>query len=136
MSPAATVRRLVATTQVATPRLRLAKSNTKAARTPFVTVIIGLTAAGFVGLIFLSTVLQQQAFEIAQLDAQISTLTNEKQSMDRDLDRLKSPAGLGKAAADLGMVPNPNPVFINLSDGSVKGKPKPASRTDVVRVAP
>lgn len=136
MSPAATVRKLVATTQVAPPRLRLAKANSKAARTPFVTVIIGLLAAGLVGLIFLSTVLQQQAFEINQLDAQISTLTNEKQSMDRDLDRLKSPAGLGKAAAELGMVPNPNPVFISLSDGSVKGKPIPASRSDVVRVAP
>lgn len=117
-------------------RLRLVPNRTRAARAPFVVTVISILAVGLTGLIFFSTLLQQQAFEIAQLDAEITALSNEKQSLHRDLERMSSPAGLGKAAAKLGMVPNANPVFIELTDGKVIGKPKPASRSDLLQVSP
>lgn len=108
-----------------------------APRAPFVLAVIVLVSIGLVGLILMSTVLQRQAFVIADLDAQITELQNQKQSMTRELEVMESPAGLGQAAIELGMVPNANPVFIQLADGTIIGSPVPAEpRTNIRRVTP
>lgn len=122
----------------AAPRLTLAPSApAKAPRAPFVLVVIVLVIIGLGGLIFLSTVLQRQAFLIADLDAQISDLSNEHQAMVRELDRIQSPTGLGQEALRLGMVPNTNAVFLDLSDGRVIGEPTPAEAgSNLSRVTP
>lgn len=127
MSAVAKARSGAAAAWDATPRLRIAAPiKAKAPRAPFVLVVMVLVVIGLGGLIFISTLLQRQAFVISDLDAQISDLTSEKQAMTRELDRMQSPTYLGEEAMRLGMVPNTNPVFLRLSDGSIIGNPVPA----------
>ena len=117
-------------------RLRLvAPPRTTAGRIPFVVVVITVISLGLVGLIFMSTVLQGQSFELSKLEKEADSLRTQQDSLRHDLDRQKSPAGLAAAAVGYGMVPNGNPVFLRLSDGKVIGKPVPAlPDTNVKRV--
>lgn len=117
-------------------RLRLvAPARSNASRTPFVLVVIAVISVGLVGLIFMSTVLQGQSFELAKLDRQAAALRAQQDSLIHDLDAMKSPAGIASAAVGYGMVPNSNPVFLRLSDGKVIGTPEPAlPGTNVKRV--
>jgi hypothetical protein len=129
--------RVRSTRPVAAPkRLRLVvPARSRAGRTPFVVVVITVISLGLIGLIFMSTVLQAQAFEIAKLDSEASTLETQQQSLIHDLDQMKSPSGLASSAVGYGMVPNTNPVFLRLGDGKVIGKPSPAlPGTNVNRV--
>lgn len=114
--------------QTAAPkRLRLvAPARATTSRTPFVVVVILVISLGLVGLIFISTVLQGQAFNLDKLDRQAAELRTQQEALTHDLDAIKSPAGLAAAAVGYGMVPNTNPVFLRLSDGSVIGKADPA----------
>ena len=116
-------------------RLRIvAAPKSQAHRTPFVAVVIALLSAGLVGLIFMSTMLQAQAFTIAELNKEATSLETTQQSLTHDLERRQSPQGLASAAMNIGMVPNTNPVFLRLSDGKVIGKPEPAAAgTNVLR---
>lgn len=138
MSAVAKVRHTAAAAWDAAPRLRIATpATTTAPRAPFVLVVIVMVVIGLGGLIFISTVLQRQAFVIADLDAQIGDLNNQRQAMTRELDQVQSPAGLGEEALRLGMVPNSNPVFLQLSDGEIIGDPVPAEPgTNIGRVTP
>lgn len=129
--------RVRSTRPVAVPkRLRLvspARSN--AGRSPFVVVVITVISLGLAGLIFMSTILQGQSFEITKLNREATALQTQQDSLVHDLDRMKSPAGLASAAVGYGMVPNTNPVFLRLRDGKVIGKPAPAlTGTNVKRV--
>ena len=120
--------RVRSTRQTVPPkRLRLvAPARSSAGRTPFVVVVLTVISLGLVGLIFMSTVLQSQSFELAKLDRQATALQTEQESLTHDLNMLKSPAGLASTAISYGMVPNANPVFLRLSDGKVIGKADPA----------
>lgn len=122
---------------LAPKRLRLvAPAKSRAGRTPFVVVVITVISLGLIGLIFMSTVLQGQAFEMAKLDREATALQSQQEALTQDLEAMKSPAGLASAAVVYGMVPNTNPVFLRLSDGKVIGKPAPAlPGTNVNRVA-
>lgn len=121
---------------VAPKRLRLvAPARATTSRTPFVVVVILIISLGLVGLIFISTVLQSQAFRLDKLDRQATELQAKQEALTHDLDAIKSPAGLAAAAIGYGMVPNANPVFLRLNDGSVIGKADPAlPDTNVKRV--
>lgn len=129
--------RVRSTRPVAAPkRLRLvAPARSHAGPTPFVVVVITVISLGLVGLIFMSTIMQGQSFEIAELNREANALQTRQDSLVHDLDRMKSPAGLASAAVGYGMVPNTNPVFLRLRDGKVIGKPAPAlPGTNVTRV--
>lgn len=129
--------RVRSTRPVAAPkRLRLvAPARNHPGRTPFVVVVITVVSLGLIGLIFMSTVLQKQAFEIAKLDREATALKSQQESLAHELDRMKSPSGVASAAVRYGMVPNTNPVFLRLSDGKVIGRPSPAlPNTNVKRV--
>lgn len=117
-------------------RLRLvAPPRNQAGRAPFVMVVITVISLGLVGLIFMSTVLQGQAFEIARLNLEAAQLQTQQDALIHDLDQMKSPAGLAGSAVAYGMVPNTNPAFLRLGDGKVIGKPQPAlPNTNVKRV--
>ena len=52
-----------------------------------------------------------------------------------ELDALRDPQRLAAAAKRLGMVPPAQPAFIRL-DGTVLGKPAPATPADAVRINP
>lgn len=113
--------------EVRTAGLRLVRPvRSRARKAPFVVVVLTVLGVGLVGLIVLSTVLQSQSFESARLDRQVATLKTQQQALTRDVDRLQSPSNVARRALQIGMVPNANPAFLRLSDGTVLGVPKPA----------
>jgi hypothetical protein len=109
---------------------------TQAARTPFAVLVLGLLAAGVVGLLMFNTSMQQASFTATKLQQQVTALTAQQQGLDMQLDALRDPQQLAVAAKKLGMVPASEPAFIRLSDGKVLGNPTPATPADAVRINP
>ena len=105
----------------------------RARRTPFVVVLLGVIGSGLVGLILISTAMQAQTFELAELTTQARELETKQEALQREVSELESPENLGPLAVAHGMVPNQTPVYLQLSDGTVKGSPKPAEERSNVR---
>ena len=92
-------------------------------RMPFVIFVVSLLAAGLVGLLLLNTQLQSGTFEITKLNSQADQLRDQQEGLEKQVRTLESPQNLADRALRMGMVPNPNPVFLRLSDGRVLGVP-------------
>jgi hypothetical protein len=105
----------------------------RARRTPFVVVLLVVIGTGLVGLILISTAMQAQTFELAKLTAQTRELETTQQTLQREVSELESPEHLGPVAVAHGMVPSQTPVYLQLSDGTVKGSPKPADKRSNIR---
>jgi hypothetical protein len=98
----------------------------KAPRVPFVLLVLVVLGVGLVGLLLLNTSLQQGSFAIHDLQRQTSLLADRQSELERQVAVLAAPESLASRAVKLGMVPNPNPAFLRLSDGRVLGDPQPA----------
>jgi len=92
-------------------------------RMPFVIFVVSLLAAGLVGLLLLNTQLQSGTFDITRLNHQADQLRDQQEGLEKQVRTLESPQNLAGQALRMGMVPNPNPVFLRLSDGRVLGVP-------------
>ncbi|HYJ67090.1 MAG TPA: hypothetical protein VEX15_05445 [Nocardioidaceae bacterium] len=102
------------------PRMANARSG------PFVLLVSAMLVVGLVGLLLLNLSMQKGSFRLAALESEASHLQTREQSLDMKVDRLSSSDRLAAEAIDMGMVPNPNPVFLDLSDGSIIGDPATA----------
>lgn len=108
----------------AQPRLRVVYGAPfRPPRMPFVIFVVSLLAAGLVGLLLLNTELQSGTFSITKLSSQADQLRDQQEQLEKQVRTLESPQNLSDRALRLGMVPNPNPVFLRLSDGRVLGVP-------------
>ncbi|WP_410787730.1 hypothetical protein [Kribbella sp. C-35] len=106
------------------PRLRVVYGAPfRPPRMPFVIFVVSLLAAGLVGLLLLNTELQSGTFNITKLSSQADQLRDQQEQLEKQVRTLESPQNLSDRALRLGMVPNPNPVFLRLSDGRVLGVP-------------
>jgi hypothetical protein len=92
-------------------------------RMPFVIFVVALLAAGLVGLLLLNTELQRGTFQVTSLNNQADQLRDQQEGLEKQVRTLESPQNLADRAVRMGMVPNPNPVFLRLSDGKVLGVP-------------
>jgi hypothetical protein len=90
---------------------------------PFAILVLGLLGVGLVLLLLLNTALDSGAFELQAAQKTQSGLTDEQQELQLQLAALAAPGTLAAQAAALGMVPNPNPVFLDPSSGAVLGVP-------------
>ncbi|MEU6774422.1 septum formation initiator family protein [Streptomyces sp. NPDC046759] len=97
----------------------------KAARTPFVLLVVLLLGGGLIGLLVLNSALSEGSFKLADLQKQTKNLTDEEQALQRDIDAYSSPDALQRRARQLGMVPGGDPAFLG-PDGKVKGVPSAA----------
>ncbi len=126
-SPMGAVRSRVARLRTETrsmPRLSVVPPRRTSARSgPFVLLISAILVIGLVGLLLLNLSMQKASFRLAALESQASHLQTREQSLDTKVDRLSSSDRLAAEARQLGMVPNRNPVFLDLSNGSVIGDP-------------
>jgi hypothetical protein len=93
-------------------------------RMPFVIFVVSLLAAGLVGLLLLNTELQSGTFQVTALNKQADDLKDQQEQLEKQVRTLESPQNLADRALRMGMVPNPNPVFLRLSDGQVLGVPE------------
>ncbi|GAA2316054.1 septum formation initiator family protein [Streptomyces violaceusniger] len=108
------------------PKGRSAPGATTARRTPFVLLVVVLLGSGLIALLLLNSSLNQGSFELSRLEKQTKELTDERQALQQDVDKLSAPGELERRARELGMVPGGNPAFLN-PDGSVSGVPAPAT---------
>jgi cell division protein FtsB len=106
------------------PRLRVVDDAPfRPPRMPFVLFVVALLVAGLVGLLLLNTGLQQGTFRVTDLNKQAQQLQDQQQALEHQVRTLEAPQHLADRALELGMVPNPNPVFLRLPDGKVLGVP-------------
>ena len=76
-----------------------------------------VTVVGVIGLMFLlliNTLLAQDAFELTSLKLEAKLVSDEREAIARQMDKLSSPDALAKAATELGMKPSETPTFLHL----------------------
>lgn len=76
-----------------------------------------VTSIGFIfllALLFINTLLAQDAFEISKLQAELKLSSDQYEAITREIERISSPAVLSHEAAKLGMKPSLTPTFLNL----------------------
>ncbi|MEV6809652.1 septum formation initiator family protein [Streptomyces sp. NPDC051129] len=100
----------------------------RAARTPFVLLVVLLLGGGLIGLLVLNSALSEGSFRLDDLQKRTKSLTDEEQALQRDIDAYSSPDALQRRARELGMVPGGDPAFLG-PDGTVKGVPSAAPGT-------
>jgi len=128
-STATTVRpRFEGTRSVAQPLRLVDRLPRESGRLPFALLIVFLVAAGLVGLLLVNTSLQSGAFEAGRLQQNNQLLAEQQGDLQRQVQQLSSPGEVTQRAGSLGMVPNPNPGFLRLSDSKVLGDPQAATK--------
>jgi hypothetical protein len=109
------------------PRLQVAPpAPISVPRAPFVAGVIALVIAGVIGILLINTKTNENAFRIADLQKQGTTLDNQSQDLDNQLATASSPGSLDAAAKRLGLVKADNPAVIRLPDGKLIGVLTPA----------
>ena len=76
-----------------------------------------ITAIGVVfllALLFINTLLAQDAFELSKLQAELKLSSDQYEAVTREIERISSPAVLSVEAQNLGMKPSLTPTFLNL----------------------
>ena len=76
-----------------------------------------VTVVGVIGLLFLlliNTLLAQDAFELTNLKLEAKLVSDEREAIARQIDKISSPEALAKSATALGMKPSENPTFLSL----------------------
>jgi len=76
-----------------------------------------VTVVGVIGLMFLlliNTLLAQDAFELTSLKLEAKLVSDEREAIARQMDKLSSPDALARAATELGMKPSESPTFLSL----------------------
>ena len=69
---------------------------------------------GLLFLLFINTILAQDAFVLTHLKLQAKMVSDQREAIAREIDRQSSPESLSKKALALGMKPSQTPTFLNL----------------------
>jgi hypothetical protein len=77
----------------------------------FVSIVGGI---GLMLLLLINTLLVQDAFELTNLKLEAKLVSDEREAIARQIDKLSSPEALAKSATALGMKPFENPTFLSL----------------------
>jgi hypothetical protein len=96
---------------------------------PFAVLVLAVLGIGLVILLLLNTALDRGAFELSAGQKRQSQLMDEQQQLELQIGALAAPGPLASQAAALGMVPNPQPAFLNPGSGAVLGSPSAAPTT-------
>ena len=124
----ATPRRVPARPVARRPSLQLVPApRTSAPRTRFVALVATLLVTGLLGLLMLNTTLARNAFTLHSLSAEARALADSEQTLQREVELLRSPQSLATRATGLGMVQAGPPAFLRLYDGAVLGATEPAA---------
>ena len=81
----------------------------------FILFLTGIGVLGLVALLFINTLLAQDAFKLSKLQLEARLLTDQREAYIRQLDRISSPMSLAAEATKMGMKPSENPQFLNLN---------------------
>lgn len=84
---------------------------------------IFVSAVGGIGLMLLlliNTLLAQDAFELTSLKLEAKLVSDEREAIARQIDKISSPEALAKSATALGMKPSENPTFLSLDKAVIE----------------
>ncbi|MDA2814974.1 hypothetical protein O4J56_30295 [Nocardiopsis sp. RSe5-2] len=94
----------------------------RAPRMPFVLLVLGLLAGALISLLALRTVLVEDSFTIARLQAENSELINRQESLQEEVVHLESPERIAREAEGMGMEQGEAPGFLYTDEGRVSGE--------------
>lgn len=81
----------------------------------FFAIFLSLVAGiGFLVLLVINILLAQDAFTLSEIKAEAKIVADQREAINRQIDRESSPVALAKKATELGMRPSESPVFLNL----------------------
>lgn len=98
----------------------------KASNSVFILVLLGTLGLGMLGVLVINTSLAQGAFTLGELRSEHNELVRTEATLTEEVAVLSAPDALETQARAIGMVPSTTPAFIQIPDGTVLGKPKPA----------
>lgn len=93
---------------------------------PFALLVLGVLTVGLVVLLMLNTAMDGNSVRIQQAQQKQASLTDSEQQLAQQLAGLSAPSSLASQAAAQGLVPNPQPAFLNPTTGAVLGTASPA----------
>ncbi|MBR7838802.1 hypothetical protein KDL01_36380 [Actinospica durhamensis] len=93
---------------------------------PFALLVLGVLAAGLIALLSLNTAMGENSIRTQKAEQRQAQLTDREQQLSQQLSGLSAPGALASAAAAQGLVPNPQPAFLNPTTGAVLGVASPA----------
>ena len=102
------------TSQVAlklVPDLSAGKQANRKFFASFVTVV---GAAGLLFLLFINTLLAQDAITLNNLKLEAKLVSDEREAITRTMEKISSPDALANAASAFGMKPSETPIFLDL----------------------
>jgi len=102
----------------------------------FVLLLIGLLGIGLGLVLVLSTQIQQQQAELEELQDQAEQASYHEAALQGEVNELSTTNSLARMAAALGMVPNTNPLIIQMPDGTSHGTPAAMDGTEMPGVVP
>jgi len=119
------------------PPLRLAPlRRPRPPKVPFVVVVALVALGGVVGLLLFNTSMQQASFAASALERHADTLAAREQKLQMELEGLRDPQRVARAARDAGMVVGRSTCFLSLADGRTTGPCTPATAEDGLRIEP
>lgn len=89
-------------------------SGEQADRKSFVLFLSSVGVLGLLLLLTLNTLLAQDAFELRRLQAQATTLSDQREAVMKKIATASSPEILARRAIAAGMVPSQSPRFLSL----------------------
>jgi cell division protein FtsL len=96
------------------PRLRAVAPISRVPRLPFLLLTIAAIVAGVFGLVALNVSVNQQSFRISELQRQNRLAEARWTELQADVDRLKAPARIAKAANSARLAPAGRPRVVAL----------------------
>ena len=93
-------------------------------RLPFMLILAGVLVVGLVGLLMLQTRVQEQSFDVRQLQTRATALLYRQAQLNAEVQQKATPAEIARQATALGMVPNPYAVYIDVRTGTIIGAQK------------
>lgn len=118
LAPAITRSRQIVAEKSSRTVLRLVpdlNTGEKADRKTFVIFLSIIGAIGLLMLLAINTMLAQDAFELRRLQAQATTLSDQREALMRQIDLASSPEELATRATAEGMMPSQSPRFLTLN---------------------
>jgi hypothetical protein len=91
-----------------------ASAGKQADRRFFALFITALGSSFLMALLFINTLLAQDAFELSKLQADMKLSSDQYEAVSHEIERISSPAVLAQEAKMLGMKPSLTPTFLNL----------------------
>lgn len=88
----------------------------QASRKFFATFVSVVGVLGLFFLLFLNTILAQDAIKLNSLKLEAKLISDQREAVIRSINFVSSPEALAKAAIALGMKPSDSPIFLDITN--------------------